>query len=237
MELVSAAREYEAARPEPSLAGFVDRLALLSDVDKEQGAANNARVLLMTLHSAKGLEFPLVVLSGLEEGLFPHSRAREDEAELEEERRLCYVGITRARSRLFLTSAARRRVFGEYQSTEPSRFLDEIPPHLLVEEEVSTYQSPYERHARRLGLRANPVQQALSAGGPAEPPKPTVFAAEDEDQSGRGGLRAGGKVRHGQFGTGTVIGVEELEDDVKLVVRFSIGQKTLRAKFAKLELV
>src|SRR4029079_12787003 len=91
MELVSAAREYETREPEPSLGGFVDRLSLLSDVDKEQGS-KSARVLMMTLHSAKGLEFPLVVMAGLEEGLFPHSRASEDEAELEEERRLCYVG-------------------------------------------------------------------------------------------------------------------------------------------------
>ncbi len=117
MELVSAAREYETNELETSLGGFVDRLSLLSDVDKEQGR-ENARVLMMTLHSAKGLEFPVVVMAGLEEGLFPHSRSREDEAEMEEERRICYVGITRARKRLVLTSAARRRVFGEYQSTE-----------------------------------------------------------------------------------------------------------------------
>ena len=141
MELVSAAREYETREPKPSLGGFVDRLSLLSDVDKEQGS-RDARVLLMTLHSAKGLEFPVVVIAGLEEGLFPHSRAAEDEAELEEERRLCYVGITRARTRLVLTSAARRRVFGDYQGTQPSRFLDEIPAD-LVEQEFSTYSSPY----------------------------------------------------------------------------------------------
>ena len=85
----------------------------------------------MTLHSAKGLEFPIVVLAGLEEGLFPHSRSREDEEELEEERRLCYVGMTRARQRLVLTGAARRRVFGEYQASEPSRFIDEVPAELL----------------------------------------------------------------------------------------------------------
>jgi DNA helicase-2/ATP-dependent DNA helicase PcrA len=128
-ELVSAAREYESRNPEPSLAGFVDQLSLLSDVDEEQGA-QNARVLMMTMHSAKGLEFPVVTIAGLEEGLFPHSRSADDEAELEEERRLCYVGITRAQRRLVLTSAARRRVFGEYQSTDPSRFLDEIPSEL-----------------------------------------------------------------------------------------------------------
>src|SRR5207253_4224267 len=122
-ELVSAAREYESRELEPSLVGFVDRLSLLSDVDEEQGA-REARIWLMTLHSAKGLEFPVVVLAGLEEGLFPHSRSSEDVEELEEERRLCYVGMTRARSRLVLTGAARRRIFGEYQSSDPSRFID-----------------------------------------------------------------------------------------------------------------
>src|SRR5262249_43341975 len=129
-ELVSAAREYESRNPEPSLAGFVDQLSLLSDVDEEQGA-QNARVLMMTMHSAKCLECPFVSIACLEEGLSPHSRSADDEAELEEERRLCYVGITRAQRRLVLTSAARRRVFGEYQSTDPSRFLDEIPSELI----------------------------------------------------------------------------------------------------------
>src|SRR5712692_2677488 len=129
-ELVSAAREFEGREPEPSLNGFVDRLSLLSDADEEAGA-RDARVWMMTLHSAKGLEFPVVVLAGLEEGLFPHSRSSEDEEELEEERRLCYVGMTRARSRLVLTGAARRRIFGEYQSSEPSRFIDEVPSELV----------------------------------------------------------------------------------------------------------
>src|SRR6185503_8287660 len=131
-ELVSAAREYETRQGEPTLGGFVDQLSLLSDADEETGS-QSARVLMMTMHSAKGLEFPVVVITGLEEGLFPHSRASDDEADLEEERRLCYVGITRAQRRLVLTSAARRRVFGDYQSTEPSRFVDEIPAELIEE--------------------------------------------------------------------------------------------------------
>src|ERR671920_1993623 len=139
-ELVSAAREYETRSPEPSLGGFVDQLSLLSDVDEEAGT-KDARVLMMTMHSAKGLEFPVVVIAGLEEGLFPHSRSSDDEAELEEERRLCYVGITRAQRRLVLTSAARRRTFGDYQSTDPSRFIDEIPAE-LIEEVPSTFASP-----------------------------------------------------------------------------------------------
>ena len=115
-ELVSAAREYESREPEPSLGGFVDRLSLLSDVDEEQGT-RDARIWLMTLHSAKGLEFPMVILAGLEEGLFPHSRSSEDEEELEEERRLCYVGMTRARAAARAdrrgAAAGVRRVSGE----------------------------------------------------------------------------------------------------------------------------
>ncbi len=235
MELVSAAREYETREPEPSLAGFVDRLSLLSDVDKEEGA-RDARVMLMTMHSAKGLEFPVVVIAGLEEGLFPHSRSAESEEELEEERRLCYVAITRARSRLVLTSAARRRVFGDYQATQPSRFLDEIPSD-LVEQEYPSYTSSYA--SRGWEYRANPYARGRSGrGGPRVREQTESFAYEHEDQSVPSGLRSGAKVRHGQFGVGTVISVEELDDDLKVIVRFaSVGTKTLRARYAKLEMV
>jgi DNA helicase-2/ATP-dependent DNA helicase PcrA len=221
MELVSAAREYEARSPEPSLGGFVDQLSLLSDVDEESGS-QGARVLMMTMHSAKGLEFPVVVIAGLEEGLFPHSRSRDDEGELEEERRLFYVGITRAERRLVFTSAARRRVFGDYQAMEPSRFLEEIPPQLM-EEAPSAFQ---------------PAAVPAAYGRRFQPREPTPsYRYEDEDQSSPSGLRVGSRVRHAQFGTGTVLAVEPLGDDTKLVVRFnSVGQKTLRAKFAKLEL-
>jgi DNA helicase II / ATP-dependent DNA helicase PcrA len=231
MELVSAAREYETRNPEPSLAGFVDQLSLLSDVDEEAGA-RDARVLMMTMHSAKGLEFPVVVIAGLEEGLFPHSRSSEDEAELEEERRLCYVGITRAQRRLVLTSAARRRTFGEYQSTEPSRFIDEIP-HELVEEVPSTFVSPYQSNFSQ--FRATPYGRGGGYRGRVRE-EASSYAYEDEDQSIPSGLKPGLRVRHPQFGVGTVISVEPLDDDTKLVVRFNtVGQKTLRAKFAKLE--
>src|SRR5438093_1421252 len=125
-ELVSAAREYESREQEPSLGGFVDRLSLLSDADEEQGS-RDARIWMMTLHSAKGLEFPVVILAGLEEGLFPHSRSSEDQEELEEERRLCYVGMTRARKQLVLPGAARRRIFGEYKASDRSRFMSGVP--------------------------------------------------------------------------------------------------------------
>ncbi len=230
-ELVSAAREYETRTPEPSLAGFVDQLSLLSDVDEEAGS-RDARVLMMTLHSAKGLEFPVVVIAGLEEGLFPHSRSADDEAELEEERRLCYVGITRAQRRLILTSAARRRVFGDYQSTDPSRFIDEIPPGLL-EEVPSTFVTPQQSFSQ---FRATSYGKGSGYRGRTREEQP-VYAYEDEDQSVPAGLKPGTKVRHPAFGVGTILTVEPLDDDTKLVVRFvSVGQKTLRAKFAKLEM-
>ncbi|MGE0703909.1 MAG: ATP-dependent helicase [Vicinamibacterales bacterium] len=228
-ELVSAAREYESRETEPSLAGFVDRLSLLSDADEEQGT-RDARIWLMTLHSAKGLEFPTVVLAGLEEGLFPHSRSSEDEEELEEERRLCYVGMTRARRRLVLTGAGRRRIFGEYQSSEPSRFIDEVPPELL-DRVAPSFSSP----ARQSRFQQTDFRQAYGRAGRTREVQPG-YAYEDEDQSTGMTLRPGMRVRHAQFGVGTVISVEPVEDDLKLVVRFTnIGQKTLRAKYARLQ--
>src|SRR5881396_762811 len=163
-ELVSAAREFESREPEPTLNGFVDRLSLLSDADEEAGA-RDARVWMMTLHSAKGLEFPVVVLAGLEEGLFPHARSSDDEAELEEERRLCYVGMTRARSRLVLTGAARRRVFGEYQSSEPSRFIDEVPAELLDRIAPSFSPGAYQGHFPHYEFRTNPYGRGGRRGG------------------------------------------------------------------------
>jgi DNA helicase-2/ATP-dependent DNA helicase PcrA len=233
-ELVSAAREYETRNPEPSLGGFVDQLSLLSDVDEEAGA-REARVLMMTMHSAKGLEFPVVVIGGLEEGLFPHSRSANDEAELEEERRLCYVGITRAERRLVLTSAARRRVFGDYQATEPSRFLDEIPAELM-ETVPSTFASPNPSFGQ---YRSAPYGGRGGGGGSYRgkvKEETPAYRYEDEDQSVPGGLKAGLRVKHAQFGVGTILSVEPLDDDTKLIVRFNtVGQKTLRAKFAKLE--
>ena len=230
-ELVSAAREYESREAEPSLGGFVDRLSLLSDADEEQGS-RDARIWMMTLHSAKGLEFPTVILAGLEEGLFPHSRSREDEDELEEERRLCYVGMTRARATLVLTGAARRRVFGEYQSSEPSRFIDEVPAELIDRLLPSYASASRQGNFPHYEFRTNPY-----GGGRRVKEEQPAYAYEDEDQTVGASLRPGMRVRHAQFGTGTVISVEVLNDDTKLVVRFAaVGSKTLRAKFARLEL-
>jgi DNA helicase II / ATP-dependent DNA helicase PcrA len=231
-ELVSAAREYESREPEPSLGGFVDRLSLLSDVDEEQGS-RDARVWLLTLHSAKGLEFPVVVIAGLEEGLFPHSRASGEEDDIEEERRLCYVGMTRARARLVLTGAARRRIFGEYQSNEPSRFIDEVPAELVDRLAPSFSSAPYQGHFPHYEFRTDPYGRR----GRRVREKTAAYAYEDEDQStGLFALHAGMRVRHPQFGVGSVISVEPLDRDTKLVVRFNaVGVKTLHAKYARLE--
>jgi DNA helicase-2/ATP-dependent DNA helicase PcrA len=233
MELASAAKEYEGREPEASIGGFVDRLSLLSEADEETGT-REAKVWMMTMHAAKGLEFPVVIIAGMEEGLFPHSRSAEDEDELEEERRLCYVGMTRAESKLILTGAARRRVFGEYQSTEPSRFLDEIPAD-LVQRIAPQYASPYQggfQHAH-YEFRTNPyARQGRGSRSSEEAPS---YSYEDEDQSAGGRIRPGMRVRHAQFGVGNVISVEEHNDDLKITVRFnSVGVKKLLAKFAKL---
>jgi len=232
-ELVSAAREYESREAEPTLGGFVDRLSLLSDADEEAGS-RDARVWMMTLHSAKGLEFPVVILAGLEEGLFPHSRSSEDAEELEEERRLCYVGMTRARSRLVLTGAARRRIFGEYQASKPSRFIEEVPAELL-DQTTSSYTSSNDRayQSNFYEFRTNPYGRGRGNRAREET---ATYAYEDEDQSTGMNLRPGMRVRHPQFGVGSVISVEPLDDDTKLIVRFAaVGQKTLRAKYARLE--
>ena len=169
--------------------------------------------------------------------MFPHSRSSEDLEELEEERRLCYVGMTRARARLVLTGAARRRIFGEYQSSEPSRFIDEVPAE-LVDRVAPTLSSsstgPYQGNFPHYEFRTNPYGRGRRGGrGREEGP---TYAYEDEDQSTGLTLRPGMRVRHPQFGVGSVISVEALADDTKLVVRFAdIGQKTLRAKYARLE--
>ena len=232
MELVSAAREYETRESEPTLGGFVDRLSLLSEADEAQGK-KDANVWMMTMHAAKGLEFPVVIVAGLEEGLFPHSRSTEDEDELEEERRLCYVGLTRARERLILTSAARRRVFGDYQSTEPSRFLDEIPAELMrrIEPVVapSWNSTRYETRNPYANRRQGPLKH--------KEVEATPFASyENEDQSSGSGLKVGKRVRHKQFGVGTVVGVEDEGDDMRVTVKFNtVGTKKLLARYANLE--
>jgi DNA helicase-2/ATP-dependent DNA helicase PcrA len=236
MELVSAARDYESHEPDASLGGFVDRLSLLSETDEESGT-KTANVWLMTMHAAKGLEFPLVIIAGMEEGLFPHSRSSEDDDEIEEERRLFYVGMTRAQSKLMLTGADRRRVFGEYQSTQPSRFLNEVPAD-LVDQILPSYSPGYQGSFghQYYEFRTNPYgRRGRGRGGGRAREETAAYEYENEDQS-LFAVRTGIRVRHAQFGVGTVMAVEDHGDDVKVTVRFNlVGVKKLLAKFAKLE--
>ncbi|HEX6081622.1 MAG TPA: UvrD-helicase domain-containing protein [Methylomirabilota bacterium] len=210
-ELVAASEEFiatqEATGGDPiALEAFLDSIALVADTDELDPAAGG--VTLMTLHSAKGLEFPVVFLTGLEEGVFPHSRSMLEPEELEEERRLCYVGITRARQRLLLSYALHRRIQG-YGVAEPSRFLLEIPEeqlHLL--------------NARRPEpvVAAAPSSAAAETGGDDFP------------------FRLGAKLRHARWGEGLLVGMEREGSDVIATVHFaSVGRKRLSLQYAHLE--
>jgi DNA helicase-2/ATP-dependent DNA helicase PcrA len=217
-ELLSAAADYEVRDESPTLAGFLDRVSLLSDVDR---AAGQAPILLMTFHSAKGLEFDSVFLVGLEEGLVPHSRSATSPEALEEERRLVYVGMTRAMERLHLTWAQSRQVFGQRRLCEPSRFLTEIPRDRLEVTADAVYEAPMRE-------RRPPAWRPRPAAATAPFPSPTGVPAE---------MRPGVKVRHPLFGVGTVLRSEGAGDDLKLTVSFTgIGAKRLVARYAGLEL-
>jgi len=219
-ELITVITEYEEniAGEEKSLEGFLDRVALVSDVDNYHDQWN--RVSLMTLHCAKGLEFPVVFLTGMEEGLFPHHRRGEDREEMEEERRLCYVGMTRAKKKLYLSYAGLRTLFGAQRVGIPSRFLHEIPDNLVVSEASSgpVYVPPTE-----------PVQQ--------DRPEITYETSLDEADE-IPVLRVGQRVRHPKFGEGTVHYCEGRDEKQKIIVLFpSVGAKTLSLRFARLEII
>jgi DNA helicase-2/ATP-dependent DNA helicase PcrA len=218
-ELLSAAADYETREETPSLPGFLDRAALLSETDRLR---DDVPVLLMTLHAAKGLEFESVFLVGLEEGLLPHSRSLVDEDALEEERRLCYVGMTRAMERLHLSWARSRQVFGQRRVTEKSRFLDEIPEAGLE---------------RSGGLFSLPPRQ----GGTPSPRTPLSTASPAPAAAGAlhaDAIRPGVRVRHPLFGVGTVLRREGDGDGLKVTVSFpGVGAKKLVARYAGLEIV
>jgi DNA helicase-2/ATP-dependent DNA helicase PcrA len=171
-ELVSAAREFMERSEDHTLQAFLDSVALIADIDEM--AEGTGTVTLMTLHSAKGLEFPVVFLTGLEEGVFPHARSlHDDDAELEEERRLCYVGMTRARQQLFLTAALSRRLYNNDSYNLPSRFLDELPERL-----VQRWNGMGRIERRGLGFR----DQGVGAYSPAPNPQPPIPKREFQYQ-------------------------------------------------------
>jgi DNA helicase-2/ATP-dependent DNA helicase PcrA len=221
-ELVAAAADYELREDPASLAGFLDRAALVSETDRLRG---DVPVVLMTLHAAKGLEFDSVFLVGLEEGLLPHSRSLASPEGLEEERRLCYVGMTRAMERLHLSWARSRAVFGQRRLTQPSRFLEEVEA-VGLERSGGLFGS---RSPGRAGGRPVPPQPAWATPAAATLPAPAA--------GGLDALGPGVRVRHPLFGVGTVLRREGNGDDLKVTVSFpGVGAKKLVARFAGLEL-
>ncbi len=221
-ELVSAIKDFETANPGATVSDFLDQAALISDIDSYE--ENSDKLTLMTLHSAKGLEFKVVFLAGMEEGLFPHSRSVDDPESLEEERRLCYVGMTRAMEELYLYSAAARTVYGETRYQVRSRFIDEVhPDHItrLVPEKaektplVFTDEPYYTSEGSQLEPRG--FHQMTDAGdGPLE-------------------WRVGMKVVHPSFGVGVIKERSGAGADTKLTVSFrDAGVKKLIVKYASL---
>jgi DNA helicase-2/ATP-dependent DNA helicase PcrA len=214
---------------EGTLSEYLEQVALVTDLDSYDH--NLDRVVLMTLHAAKGLEFPVVFMTGMEEGLFPHSRSGEEGDDVEEERRLCYVGMTRAMERLYLTHARRRRVFGSYQYNARSRFLDEIPRHLLAESAPGGLRKVSSHNLASL-FDKTPLTPALD-----EAPEPEIdFDEVHMVPEAEEGLRLGMRVRHVKFGVGTVRRLEGKGDNQKVIVYFgTVGAKKLLLKYAGLE--
>lgn len=230
-ELINASREFvdDPATEDPSLETFLAQISLYSDQDEK--IENDDYVTLMTIHAAKGLEFPAVFVTGLEEGLFPSSMSMYDRQDLEEERRLFYVAVTRARRFLTLSYARTRLRFGTPTTAEPSRFVEEIDPRF--------FQTPTGRHAeqaprfqptRRIDAnRLSPVQQSLTPdAGPAEP-----FEGDDPDS-----FAVGMRVEHNKFGIGLIVEMEGKGAGSRAVIDFKDkGRKTLILKYARLRVV
>jgi DNA helicase-2/ATP-dependent DNA helicase PcrA len=215
-ELEAGAEEFEAANVDLAsdersvLELFLDQVALVSDLDEAD--MRDDRVSLMTAHSAKGLEFPVVFLVGMEEGIFPHAASSRDDLAIEEERRLCYVGMTRAMERLTLTWARKRRRFGSQSFATPSRFLDEIPASLV------------DGFASRRDLPETPGGRSLDH-------------SYDQSREQSCGVSPGVRVRHPIFGSGSVLAVVGAGGDQKLRIRFdAVGVKTVMVRYANQEL-
>ena len=233
-ELVGTARGYD------TVDEFLEQVSLVADTDQLPDAATDgdtSQVLLMTLHAAKGLEFPVVFLLGLEDGVFPHVRSLGDPVELEEERRLAYVGITRARQRLVLTHAWSRNLWGSSQYNPPSRFLEEIPEHLVEQVEGGRRASSggawgdYRRiDADRRSMPSSSAEIPKGSGALSTPQGPSRSGADDID------LQVGDDVRHATFGEGVIIALQGAGDKAEARVNFrGKGEKQLLLAWAPLE--
>ena len=221
LELRETAQEFNAEEPPDGLTSLLERLSLVADVDNY--AESTDSITLITLHQAKGLEFPVVFIVGLEEGLLPHSRSMESEEDLEEERRLCYVGVTRAERKLYLLRAFRRGLMGRSGPTLPSRFLRDIPYDLAGAGVAPKTAAPRVTtiNTSRQDYRVNSWDSAATT--PPAPRKPA--------------LSVGDPVRHTSFGEGVVMGCEPEGGDVQVTVQFreEVGLKRLLLSFAPLE--
>ena len=220
-EFLSVAKDYMDSNPDGNLQDFLENVALVSDVDDFE--SSDSKVTLMTLHSAKGLEFPVVFLAGLDEGLFPHSRTLMDPEQIEEERRLAYVGITRAERQLYVTNAITRTMYGRISAYMPSRFLGEIPPE-LVEEYKRKSAMPQSR------MTAVPGQQRVSIlSKPVATSLPKKHAVTDS-------FAKGDKVRHKIWGIGTVLDVIGDGPNMQMKIQFPTkGVRQVVVKYAPLE--
>ncbi len=229
-ELLNKAASYAEHADNPSLGGFLEEVALVADIDNLEEDADH--VVMMTLHSAKGLEFPVVFMVGMEDGMFPSymSISSEDSADLEEERRLCYVGITRAKETLILTSARQRMVRGEIHYNRVSRFIEDIPKEVLAENETANVQ-PKEKKERP-ETKAHAAYRQMR-----ETFKTKAFAQPQVEAKKEGGLSydVGDRVRHIKFGVGSVTDIREGGRDYEVTVNFDrVGVKKMFASFAKL---
>lgn len=231
MELCSSVKQYCRDNPEGKLSGFLEEVSLMTDLD--QMTDDDDRVVLMTLHSAKGLEFNYVFMIGMEEGLFPSQRCM-DEGEIEEERRLMYVGVTRARKCLYLLHTRQRMLYGRTQFCMPSTFLKELPP--LVVKDLS----PKAEGLGTLGGYSKPAYGVRSAASPvrtgfASPPAQPAIRKPAATAAVPFAFDKGDRVRHKTFGNGTLISKTPMGSDFLLEVQFdTVGTKKIMANFAKL---
>jgi DNA helicase-2/ATP-dependent DNA helicase PcrA len=234
-ELAAVALEFEQEREEGeqgTLSDFLEKVALVADSDQipDEDEDGSGVITLMTLHTAKGLEFPVVFLTGMEDGVFPHMRALGQTKELEEERRLAYVGITRARERLYLTRSAMRSAWGQPSYNPPSRFLEEIPPAHVAWKRTGAPAPKSSGPTSGIAASLSSSRSRSSAAGASG------FATRRASDKPVVALAVGDRVTHDQFGLGTVVAVAGTDDKAQATIDFGDGKlKRLLLRYAPVE--